>query len=439
MQESRSIFFTGCTQLHDFCKNDVAHLLSKSLPPEWSTGDKALWNPVIENHPREEWLNLVWGYLGKHFPTTDDLRRFQDLPLLPLDMSQFPVTLARLTQPSKMVVRSLHGDHLDDTLIDMLKDLGVTVMQDYPFFLRLHPALTDAFVHPPSVQGVLRAMAASLPKMATGGQKLTADGKRSLRKFIAKASSLEPEEKQVLHGLPLFETLLKAFVSKENCHRAAPEESFPVTPLRDLIDIKEDDSKRLVVLMDISILTSHEFLIEEVFPGVKEGHYSPQEIDRLMVFVLEHYQVYASADWRFKEKLKSLPFVSTKSRRVRPMEIFDPRNDFLRRIFAEEDVFPTGEQYNDPAALVILETLGMKSEGDITGQDLYQSAKEVSNISSLSAAEGKSDAVMQHIARNPWKLHETTCETSLGLLLQNISWVSRIRGKPSDYLSENFS
>ena len=375
----------------------------------------------------------MWGYLGKHFPTTDELERFQDLPLLPLDMSQFPVTLARLTQPSKMVVRSLHGDNLDDTLIEILKDLGVNVMQHYPFCLRLHPALTDAFVHPPSVQGVLRAMAASLPEMAIGRQTLTADGKRSLRKFIAKTSSLEPEEKQVLHGLPLFETLFKDFVSKESGLPAAPEESFPVTPLRHLIDIKEDASKRLVVLMDIRILTSHEFLIEEVFPGVEEGRYFPEEIDRLMVFVLEHYQVYASADRRFKEKLKSLPFVATKSRRVKPMEIFDPRKDFLRRIFAEEDVFPTGEQYNDPAALVILEILGMKSEGDITVQDLYQSAKAVCNISSLSAAERKSEAVMQHITRNPSKLHETTCETALGLLLQNISWISRVRGKPSDY------
>ena len=363
----------------------------------------------------------------------DELGRFQNLPLLPLDMSQFQVTLTRLKQPSNVIVRSLHGDNLDDTLIDVLKELGVTLMQEYPVFLLLHPALTEAFVHPPSVQGVLRAMAASLPEMASVMNKVTADGKRSLRNFIAKASSLEPEEKQVLHSLPLFETLFKTFVSKKYGLRAAPEESLPVNPQRDLIDIKGDGSKRLVMLMEIRILTSHEFFIEEVFPGVEEGHYSAEEIDRLMVFVLEHYQVYASADWRFKEKLKSLPFVSTKSGRVKPMEIFDPRKDLLRRIFAEEDVFPTGRQYNDPAALVILETLGMKGEGDITGQDIYQSAKAISNISSLSTAERKSDAVMQYITRNPSKLQETTCRTSLGLLLQDISWVSRVSGKPSDY------
>ena len=375
----------------------------------------------------------MWDYLGKHFLTIDELKRLQNLPLLPLDISQLSVTLARLTQPSKMVVRNLHGDHLDDNVTEVLKVLGVTVMQEYPDFLRLHPALANAFVHPPSVKGVLRTMAASLPEMVTGMHKVTDHGKRSLRKFISKASSLEPEEKQVLHSLPLFETLFKTFVSKENGLRAAPEESFPVAPRRDLIDIKEDASKRLVVLMDIRILTAHEFFIEEVFPGVEEGYYSAEKIDRLMVFVLEHYQVYSGADWRFKEKLKSLPFVSTKSRRVKPMEIFDPRKDLLRRIFAEEDVFPTGELYNDPAALVILETLGMKGEGNITGQELYQSAKSVSNISSLQTAERKSEAIMQYITRNPSKLQETTCRSSLGVLLQDISWVSRVREKPNDY------
>ena len=375
----------------------------------------------------------MWDYLGKHFLTIDELKRLRNLPLLPLDTSQLPVTLARLTQPSKMVVRNLHGDRLDDNVTEVLRVLGVTVMQEYPDFLRLHPALTNAFVHPPSVKGVLRAMAASIPEMVTGIHKVTDHGKRSLRKFISKASSLEPEEKQVLHSLPLFETLFKTFVSKEKGLRAAPEESFPVAPRRDLIDIKEDASKRLVVLMDIRILTSHEFFIEEVFPGLEEGYYSAEEIDRLMVFVLEHYQVYSGADWRFKEKLKSLPFVSTKSRRVKPMEIFDSRKDLLRRIFAEEDVFPTGVLYNNPAALVILETLGMKGEENITGQDLYQSAKAVSNISSLPTAERKSEAIMQYITRNPSKLQEITCRTSLGVLLQDISWVSRVREKPNDY------
>ncbi|KAJ7380166.1 hypothetical protein OS493_010877 [Desmophyllum pertusum] len=426
----------GCTQLRYLCKDDVAALLSKSLPPEWSVGEKVLWNPGVAGHPSEDWLGLVWEYLRKNFATTEELRRFQNLPLLPLDMSQIPITLARLSQPSKTVARSLHdGDRLDDTLTKVLGELGVTVMQEYPVFLSLHPAVINAFVHPPSTQGVLRAMAASLAVLATAMDTVTDDGKRSLRKFIAKASSLEPEEKNVLHSLPLFETLSKAFVSKKEGLSAAPEQSIPVTPCRDLIDIKEEDSKKLAVLLDIRILTQPECFLEEVFPGVEEGRYAVEEIDKLMAFVMERYQVYAAADGRFKEKLKTLPFVPTKSRRVRPMEIFDPRKDFLRGIFADEDVFPAGEQYNERTALVILEDLGMKDERNITGQDLYQSANAVNNISmaSLSTAEMKSEAIMGFLTSNPSKLQETACGTSLGLLLPDIPWVSSIRRKPGDF------
>ncbi|KAL9966873.1 hypothetical protein ACROYT_G025009 [Oculina patagonica] len=433
LRSLRAVADQGCTQLRHLCKDNVAKLLSKSLPPEWSVAENVLWYPGVENHPPKDWLKLVWNYLGKNFATENELKRLQNLPLLPVNMSHVPVTLARLAQPSNLVVRSFYGDCLDDTLTDVLKELGVIVLQEYPNFISLHPAVTNTFVQPPSTQGVLRAMAASLPTITTGMHNITDEGKRSLRKFVAKASSLEPEEKNVLHSLPLFETLSKAFVSKKDGLRAAPEQSFPVPPRRDLIDVKEDDSKHLAVLLDIRILTPHEFLLDEIFPGVEEGHYAVEEIDKLMAFVMERYKVYAGADCRVKEKLKALPFVSTKSRRVRPMEIFDPRRDSLRKIFTDEDVFPAGEQYNDPAALVILEDLGMKGEGNITGQDLYQSAKAVSGISSLSAAEIKTEAIVEYLTRNPSKLQETACGTTLGLLLQDIPWVPRIRRKPSDF------
>ena len=365
--------------------------------------------------------------------TENELKRLQNLPLLPLDMSQVPVTLARLEQPSRIVVRNLHGVCLDDTLTEALKQLGVTVLQEYESFISLHPAVMKMFVLPPSPQGVLRALTASLSKVESSLPKVTDEGKRSLRKFVAKAPSLEQEEKKVLHNLPLFETLSKAFVSKKEGFCAAPEQPFPVSPCIDLIDIREDDSRRLAVLLGIRILTPPEFFLEEVFPGVEEGSYTVEEIDRIMAFVMERYKVYTSADWRFKAKLKVLSFVSTKSRRVKPVEVFDPRKDLLTRIFKEEDVFPAGEQYNDPAALVILEDLGMKGVGTITAQELYQSAREVSRISSLSSAEIKSEAIMEYLTQNPSKLEETTCGTSLGLLLQDISWVSRIRKKPCEF------
>ena len=436
MLKSHVTFRTGCTQLRHFTKDDVARLLPSSLPPGWLEGQHILWKPGVGGHPSNDWLGNLWAYLGKNFPSVDELCRLEGLPLLPLDMSEAPITLVRLKQLSDVVVRSLHGDSLDDAIVGALKELGVTVMQGYPRFLGLHPSVSKTFVHPPSVQGVLKAVAAFLSLKPTAVQTTTDDGKRCFRKFVAKASSLSPDEKKVLNCIPLFETMFGAFVSKSDGLCAAPDEAFPVKTLRDLIDIRENDTKRLASLLDIQVLTRSEVLLEVIFPDVIGQRYSTKEIDRLMGFVMDRYHVYAAEDGRFQNQLKDLPFVSTKNDRVRPKEVFDPRKDFLKRIFVEEDVFPVGK-YDHPSALVILECLGMKSEGEITGQNVYESAKAVNTIFDFSAAEMKSSAIMSFLTSNPAKLEEIISGTSglgeLGMHLKGIPWVSVIRRKPDDF------
>ena len=436
MLKSHVTFRTGCTQLRHFTKDDVARLLPSSLPPGWLEGQHILWNPGVGGHPFNDWLGNLWAYLGKNFPSVDELCRLEGLPLLPLDISEAPITLVRLKQISDVVVRSLHGDSLDDAIVGTLKELGVTVMQGYPSFLGLHPSVSKTFVHPPSVQGVLKALAAFLTLKPTAVQTTTDDGKRFFRKFVAKASSLSPDEKKVLNCIPLFETMSGAFVSKSDGLCAAPDEAFPVKTLRDLIDIRENATKRLASLLDIQVLTRSEVLLEVIFPDVIRQRYSTEEIDRLMGFVMDRYHVYAAEDGRFQNQLKDLPFVSTKNDRVRPKEVFDPRKDFLKRIFVEEDVFPVGK-YDHPSALVILECLGMKSEGEITGQNVYESAKAVNNIFDFSAAEMKSSAIMSFLTSNPAKLEEIVSGTSglgeLGMHLKGIPWVSVMRRKPDDF------
>ena len=436
MLKSHVTFRTGCTQLRHFTKDDVARLLPSSLPPGWLEGQHILWNPGVGGHPSNDWLGNLWAYLGKNFPSEDELCRLEGLPLLPLDMSKAPITLVRLKKLSDVVVRSLHGDSLDDALVGALKELGVTVMQGYPWFLGLLPAVSETFVHPPSVQGVLKAVAAFLSSKPTTAQTITDDGKRCLRRFFAKASWLSPDEKKVLSCIPLFETMSGAFVSKNDGLCAASEEAFPVKILRDLIDIRENDAKRLVGLLDIKVLTRSEVLLEVIFPDVIHQRYSTEEIDRLMGFVMDRYHIYTAEDGRFQNQLKDLPFVSTKNDRMRPKEVFDPRDDFLKRIFVEEDVFPVGK-YAQPTALVVLEYLGMKGKGEITGQKVYESAKAVNNILDVAAAETKSLAIMSFLTSNPTKLEEIVSGTSglgeLGIHLKNMPWVSVIRRKPDDY------
>ena len=435
-------FSLGCTQLQHLCKDHVPTLLRKSLPFGWLNGDKAQWFPGDEtrNHPPDRWLRCLWDYLREHFVTEDDLSKLENLPLIPLDLSHIPITLTKLTTQSRVVVRRLNNDCLDVVVSDVLRDLGVMIMKEYPIFLRNHHGVLGRFVHPPTVRGVLKAMAASSSIMDKGMHSanlldfVKTDDKRALRNFIAMVPSLDPQEKTLLLCLPLFETLRKDFVSKKQGLLAAPEDEFPVIPRRrDFIDIKEDSSKKLARLLDIRILTPTDLLLEGIFPEIRDlSVHSGENIDRLMAFVIERYQLYAG-DNRFEKEMKALPFVSTLGGRVRAVDLFDPRKDLLRGIFADEDVFPVGDRYTNSGVLVVLETLGMKSEDKITAQDLYQSAKKIAEISSISTAERKSEAVMAYLDNNPMKLQETVSQKALGLLLQDIPWVSSLRQKPDGF------
>ena len=411
----------------------MASLLSKSLPPEWSQDEKILWyhGSDSHNHPGFDWLELVWNYLRTKFATNDGLRGFAGLPLIPHDMSQVPISLARLQHPSKIIVKSLYDEFLDETLLQSLKDLGLVIIQECPSYITLHPAVINAFIYPPSPHGVLKALSACSSVVESNKHSLTDEGKRSLRKFFSKESSLEPQAKQLLRTLPLFETLNKSFVSGEQDLCAAPPEgSYPAHPRRDLIDVTDDDSKKLAHLLDIRCLSPIEFFLEVVFPDVRGGNYSNAKIDRIMEFVMERFQVYASEDARFEESLANLPFVPSKNRRIRAMDLFDPGIALLKRMLSEEDVFPVGEQYTNPATLVVLKKLGMKSEKQISADDLYRSARKISQMSNLKEAKEKSAAILVYLERNSTKLQQTVSGVTLKQLLRDVPWVSEVKERP---------
>ena len=411
----------------------MASLLSNSLPPEWSQGETILWYHGSNscNHPELDWLELVWNYLRVNFATNDELRGFTGVPLIPHDMSQEPISLARLQQPSKIVLKNLYDESFDETLIQSLKDLGLVIIQECPSYLTLHPAVINAFIYPPSPHGVLKALSACSSVVESNKHSLTDEGKRSLRKFFSKESTLEPQAKQLLRTLPVFETLNKSFVSaEEDVCAAPPEDSYPVAPRRVLIDVTHDDSKRLANLLDIRCLSPIEFFLEIVFPDVRGGNYSNGEIDRIMGFVMERFQVYASEDARFEEALTNLPFVPSENRRERAMDLFDPGVELLKRMLAEEDVFPVGEQYTNPTALVVLKKLGLKSEKEISADDLYRSARKISQMPNLEEAKQKSATVLSYLDSYSTKLQQTVSGVTLTQLLQDVPWVSEVNERP---------
>ena len=355
-------------------------------------------------------------------------------------MAQTPVTLARLCHPSTVVVKRLNDDCLDDTLTNALRKLGLIIMIDFPAYLRHHPAVLGRFVNPPSAKGVLQAMVISSSQMAAGRfseiacTMLSSNDKHLLRSFLVRVrtSYVGQAEYSLLCSLPIFPTLSKKFVSKKDGLCAVAADSFPVSPLRELINISEQNSKTLAVLLDVKILTPTELLCEMVFPDIQRGKYTGEQVDKLMPYVLENHTNEIRKNATFKQKLQALSFVSKQRGRARASDLFDPRNAFLRKIFVNEDVFPT-VSYNERSVLVVLEELGMKSEDNITEYDLYQSAKLVNELTHGPAAERKSKAILEFLKENPQTLSGSVNGQPLGSLLKEIPWVTRLQERPPYY------
>ena len=434
-----------CTQLRIFQKDDVPVLLQQALPIEWSQEETVQWyrNDKNQNHPPESWIRLVWKYLTKNFHTANEIHRFSNLPLIPLSLAQTPVTLTRLSYPSRVVIKRLYDDAIDDGLTNALKKLGMIVLTDCPTFVIHHPAVIGTFVHRPSISGVLRALEVSFSKMEGGmfnqivRKRFSTKEKRVLRSFLSgvRQGDLKKEELVVLQSLPLFETLSKKFVSRKDGLCAAPLRPLPIPALQDLIDISQEDSKDLAIALKVRILKPMEMICEMIFPDIQKGKYSEEQIDKLMPFVFKQFDDVIRSDATFKRTIQELPFVPTQRQRVTASKVFDPRNENLRKLFAHEDVFPAGEVYNHPVALDMLEELGMKKERSITVKELLESARLVTKLSEPSKAKQKSKAILQYLSNNPGKLLEPINRQQFGSLLRGICWVSRLEQRTLQFPS----
>ena len=420
-------------------KCHIPSLLREALSGKLTNED------LLDGYPVDQWLKCLWEYLGQHFKTHEDLSLVNNLPLVPVDPSKGALTM--LANPSKVVVRCLDDQRLEKNVSSVLENFGVIVLESLPDYLKHHPCVLDTYVHRPSVHGVLQAMAVSasdclgmlsavLLDMQDKGR---GDDVLSLRKFISKSESLEPREKEIISSLPLFEETGQphSFVSKKDVWGAAPQDVddylVALPTAAKFIDTRADDARRLVSLLDMKPITIIDFLLHGIFPCVREDAYCGEDIDKVMNVVIRRYDIHSGNRVRLQEEMRDLAFVPTKHRRVKAREIFDPRNERLCHIFAEENVFPIGEQYNDPTVLAVLQKLGMKSENEITAQDLFQSTRTVSEIPNKRRAEVKSEAIMAYLESYPNKLEEPIDGKELGDVLHETCWISRINQTPDRF------
>ena len=199
----------GHTQLQLLRSHHVPELLWQSLPPNWKRGESVLWYPddPSHHHPSRTWIQSLWNYLRRHFTTKDDMSQLERLPLIPLSMSQTPVTLTRLSRPSWTVVKQYNEECIDEILANVVKRLGIIVLHDLPTFISYHPAVMGTYVHSPTVQGAVKAMMTIDSTLLPGRfseifqKELSTTEKLALRSFLANISPFDIEKEDVFQTI----------------------------------------------------------------------------------------------------------------------------------------------------------------------------------------------------------------------------------------------
>lgn len=428
------LFFAGFTQLRLFDTNAFQTNLHKALPPEWTQQNKGhvAWNPEESRHPPQQWLEDVWKYLNLHFNHINGLDKFCGIPLLPINTTSEglgeKILLGRLQKPSSMILSSFYDETLESSIKDVVRAIGVTVVESLPEFVLIHRSLIPDYINPPSPKGLLAAMNVIYKSSPNA---IASFDTRPLCKFFSQMTSLAPCERNLLDKMKLFETTHSRPVSRSEVSLAAPVDDLPSARLyTDMLDVRKNNSRDLAYLLGTAPM-KHEELVKIMLDHALEGMYSSGELDDLVKYAFDRFGLFgACAFQQIKQKLTDLPFVtSDDGSKKKAGELFDPEDNHLVSLFLDEpDKFPrAGSTFSSPNALVHLRSLGLKKPQDVTAVDALNSAKLANQIE-VTKAKCKSMAILDHL-----ETYSHLVNSVIRNELCVIDWVPVLHDRPIAY------
>ncbi len=369
------------------------------------------------------------------------------------------------------VFRSAMGSELDDGTVACLEAMFLHVTKQLPPYIVNHAGILGNYVRLPIPEDVVDAIVTMHKRK---GRKCFADlqtnvspeHKRQLRKFCSKMeeSQMSAAHRKVLLDLPVFETAKLnesqdvRFVSLSEVKRAAPLSKPDVSLEETLVDLSDECSRGLARALGVFPMSTAELLTDVVFRDIIAGKLERSHVQTVITYVLENLHVLNRENTYFVDKLKKVPFVPSKSGLHRPVDLCDPESDVLRDMFFGQDVFPQGE-YTEPAYLVLLRQLSLRSEEDLTAGDVCscvfsteeqfaalkreQQQSEGETDKPADAESGhvekndgdnvqerlvtKSVAVLNYLNRHPHRLEQTVHDRCLRDWLAAIPWVATMQ------------
>ncbi len=426
------------TQIRLFASEHVEPLLRKTLPAAWIRGtDKVLsWTPGRYQQPTLEWLNNLWKWLTRN---QVPLSSFGGIPLIHMK----PNKIVRLTDNSMIFKKeqvsfyafSGASQSLSENICKFLETLGSVVIRDkLETCVTSHPDLSN-FIQSPTHEGVLTILESfrecSIVKQV---ERLERAVKDELRCLLAKHTSLNTWQIDLLRKLPLFRCQIKeiSYTTVNHCSSAVPHNFFhiPVPYLMFCRLILQDSSDNLVLSLGATEETTEYFLSTNVLYGVTTGHYNDQTKLKIMTWVLE------SREYRYlAQGCEFVPTAKT-GRVVCPADLFEPTTS-LKILLGQSDVFPS-HAYSKGPIIQRLKEVGLKSEGDVSSDDIWKVAKELSNVRACGNADvTRGQVLLEYISSHCELLSDYVSDNFRRMLLSEslngLRWVPCEPTPPDQY------
>ena len=378
----------GYTQLQILKSNDVASLLSRSMPREWQYQQV-----VTLPHPNfpQEWLEKFWAWIVYQ---NQELALFSDQLVVPVRYSQPGVlAVSRLSHTSPCVLIPSTAS-CSQYLISALTKLQVRccLQSIYPYVQHHRlPQLMNHF----SANGVLDAIGRAKHYNVS----LSTEEARHLRTCLVDWTQ-GGQRSATLQALPIFTTLPNsgeqlhsvAQVKARSLSRTAQmapsycqlsTHNFPSA----LILFSSSDYYQQQILQKLSVVstTTSDLLINFIFPQIQSGNMSGPCMQNLMQEVLENFNnITSRATSQTTKQLKSLiarlPFLPVSRGGLKKPEcLFSPSELRLKALYQDEPVFPVAP-FSSRKCLTVLSTCGLKTTA--SPQDIVEVIKAISSPAS---------------------------------------------------------
>ena len=452
MQTNFALIVTGKFQLRTLAVDDMITLLHDTIGRTF--GDSEPVQMTMNTDKRfDNWIKNVWVFIFSYFAHA--VTRFSHLPLIPCltsgnwDDSTENQEVMLYNMNHTFLVKSVRDvEELPDKICDALERMSVKILPSLPRWLDIGRLPCIFTPNGPSIVRMFDQMSKYPQAAYMFNNSCTAVDAESVIELLAKVSTLPVTNAMMfLQRLTIFKQKASTYDTKTTlatvtaCKRILSHAvCVPVCFVRPILVSDSHTCMSVAKELGANEINEDQIVCEILQEMSNASCYSIVEVHTFMLWILDNIRRFQSKN-NIMSLIRNVCFVDNGESKLKPSELYDPRDSSLMTLFADERKFPinefaTGEHLN---ALVLL---GLRTKGNLTADCLYMTAKHLDSLcrngQSRASLEPKAKMLLQTLEERTDLLSSTLRATGsqLHMSIRQFLCIPQKKEKPHGYPEE---